>query len=59
MSRYALEEVVQKWAKEDLTVEQAIGQLFLHVENVIERLTFLEKKEKERGKADEEDNGQS
>ena len=45
MSRYALEEVVQKWAKEELTVEQAIGQLFLHIENVIERLNFLEKKE--------------
>lgn len=43
MSRYDLEEIVQKWAKEDLTQEQVIGQLLLHVKHLDERLTKTEK----------------
>lgn len=43
VSRYDLEEIVQKWAKEDLTQEQVIGQLLLHVKHLDERLTQTEK----------------
>lgn len=54
MSRYDLDEIVQKWAKEDLTQEQVIGQLLLHLKHLDERLTKVEKEPEERVKGSKE-----
>ncbi|MEM7127088.1 MAG: hypothetical protein AAF702_12225 [Chloroflexota bacterium] len=43
MSRYDLDEVVQRWAREELTAEQAIGQILLHLEDLRKRMEQLEK----------------
>jgi hypothetical protein len=42
MKKYPLEELVLKWEREELTTEQAIGQLFLWLVNVVERILRLE-----------------
>ena len=42
MSTYGLEEVIQRWSAEKLTVEQAIGQILLLIREMDERLQELE-----------------
>jgi hypothetical protein len=42
MKKYPVEELVLKWEREELTVEQAIGQLLLWLVNVVERVIRLE-----------------
>lgn len=44
MSTYGLEEVIRRWEREGLTVEQAIGQVLLLLQSVEERLRELERK---------------
>lgn len=41
---YTLPELVKRWEREDLTVEQAIGQIFLWLEELVERVQRLEKR---------------
>ncbi len=42
MKKYPLPELVQKWAREEVTVEQAIGQILLWIMALAERVTKLE-----------------
>lgn len=44
MSTYGLEEVIRRWERAGLTVEQAIGQILLLLQNIEERLRELERK---------------
>lgn len=43
MSQYPMEELVKLWATEQLTPEQAIGQLLLQVKSILKRLAELER----------------
>lgn len=43
MSEYNLPQLIQMWQQESITVEQAIGQLFLHLDKVVTRLGQLER----------------
>jgi len=43
MAVYQLEELLQLWAGEKITAEQAIGQLLLHYRTLAERVGALEK----------------
>lgn len=42
MNRYEIEQLIKLWALEQLTAEQAIGQLLLHVKELTEQLSRLE-----------------
>ena len=42
MKRYPLSELVKKWEREDVTVEQAVGQLLLWLVSMVERVDKLE-----------------
>ncbi len=44
MSTYGLDEVIQRWEREGLTVEQAVGQILLLLQIVEQRLRDLERK---------------
>lgn len=44
MSTYGLEEVISRWERGTLTMEQAIGQILLLLQVVEERLRDLERK---------------
>jgi hypothetical protein len=44
MSTYGLEEVIRRWERGGLTVEQAIGQILLLLQDIEERLRELERK---------------
>lgn len=44
MSTYGLEEVIRRWERDGLTVEQAIGQILLLLQVIEERLRDLERK---------------
>jgi len=48
MTKYAIEELIRRWAMEELTADQAIGQLLLHVKELIERVSKLEQSERGR-----------
>ena len=42
VKKYPALELVNKWEREELTVEQAIGQLLLWMVALVERVTKLE-----------------
>jgi hypothetical protein len=42
MKKYPVVELVKKWEREEITVEQAIGQLMLWLIALVERVTRLE-----------------
>ncbi|MDX1521891.1 MAG: hypothetical protein R3264_09705 [Anaerolineae bacterium] len=42
-SQYPLSDLMKRWAREELTVEQAIGQMLLWLTDLSERLVSLEK----------------
>ena len=42
MSQYDLTNLIKRWAQESVTVEQTIGQILLHLEEVLERIKKLE-----------------
>jgi len=42
MSIYELPDVIKRWEREELTIEQSVGQLLLHLQSLLERLNILE-----------------
>jgi hypothetical protein len=42
MKRYELPELIKRWERDDLTAEQAIGQILLWLVALVERLSRLE-----------------
>lgn len=44
MGTYKLEDVIKRWERDELTVEQAIGQLFLLVQDLSGRLGKVEQR---------------
>jgi hypothetical protein len=44
MGTYGLQEVIRRWKQEDLTVQQAIGQILLLLKIFEQRLQELERK---------------
>ena len=42
-SQYPLSDLMKRWAREELTVEQAIGQMLLWLTDLSERLVNLER----------------
>ena len=42
MKRYSLTELVKRWEREELTVEQAIGQILLWLVSLLERVDKVE-----------------
>ena len=44
MAVYNLNELTKLWAQEKITSEQAIGQILLHISDLVERLNRLEQK---------------
>lgn len=44
MGTYGLEGVIQAWEREQLTIEQAIGQILLLLRELEERLRLLERR---------------
>jgi hypothetical protein len=42
VKKYPASELIKKWEREELTADQAIGQLLLWVAALVERVTKLE-----------------
>ncbi len=57
MSTYPLDTLIQKWGRGDLTVEQVIGQMLLHLRDLQEAMLSLERQgyRRPQAPADEED----
>ena len=43
MSKYDFEELVKMWALEQITTEQAIGQMLLQLRELLDRVNRLER----------------
>ncbi|GEM_PF-2018405 len=43
MSKYNIEDLVRLWATEKLTPEQAMGQVLLHLRELLERIEKVER----------------
>ena len=50
MSSYTLDELIKKWAKEELTPEQTIGQVLLQMQTLSTRIGNLEKRSEQNRK---------
>ena len=50
-SQYPLSDLMKRWAREELTVEQAIGQMLLWLSDLSERLVNLERSQSDDPKA--------
>lgn len=50
MSGYTLNELIKKWTKEDLTTEQAVGQILLQMKTLSTRIGTLEKRSEQNRK---------
>lgn len=46
MKKYDLTDLIKRWEREELTVEQAVGQILLWVGALSERVTKLEAKQR-------------
>ena len=44
MKRYPLQDLIKRWEREDLTAEQAIGQIMLWLDFLSQRVTKLERR---------------
>jgi hypothetical protein len=44
MGTYSIETLIRKWGLNEMTTEQAIGQIFLILQNLVRRLEVLEGK---------------
>lgn len=44
MSSYELSQMIKMWERDQITTEQAIGQLLLHLRQLSERIGILEKR---------------
>lgn len=49
---YTLDHLVRMWATEQLTVEQIIGQVLLHLNDMKARLTVLEQQQPAQNRSD-------
>jgi hypothetical protein len=49
-NRYPLDELVKRWEREDLSVEQAIGQILLWLVYLLRQVVKLEVKQREAQK---------
>jgi hypothetical protein len=49
MSRYELPQLIKRWEQEAISPEQAIGQLLLHVQDLLTRVKSLEQQLQRRG----------
>ena len=56
MSSYNLNQIIKMWTKEELTTEQAVGQILLQMQTISTRVGTLEKRfeqnRKENGNKD-------
>ena len=43
MNTYDVSQIIKMWERMEITVDQAIGQLLLHVQHLSQRLTTLER----------------
>jgi hypothetical protein len=43
MKRYPLQDLIKRWEREDLTAEQAIGQIMLWLDFLSQRVAKLER----------------
>lgn len=43
MSTYKISEIIKMWEHVELTVDQAIGQLMLHIQELTQRVNTLER----------------
>lgn len=50
MKKYPASELIKKWEREELTADQAIGQLLLWIAALVERVTKLEVTQENRKK---------
>ena len=44
MSRYDVQQLISMWARERLTLEQAMGQILLHIDDLSRRVSEVEKR---------------
>lgn len=44
MNTYDINQIIKMWERMEITVDQAIGQLSLHVQNLSQRLTAIERR---------------
>lgn len=49
MSRYELSQLIKLWKQNAITTEQAIGQLLLHLQELLDRVKTLEQQIQRRG----------
>lgn len=49
MSRYDLPQLIKRWEQSAISPEQAIGQLLLHVQDLLTRVKSLEQQLQRRG----------
>jgi hypothetical protein len=54
MSSYNLDQIIKKWIKEELTTEQAVGQILQQMQLLSARVGTLEKRFEKRRKESEE-----
>ncbi len=45
---YAMSELIKRWEREELTLEQAIGQILLWLNDISERLQQVEAKQRQQ-----------
>lgn len=43
MNTYDVSQIIKMWERMEITVDQAIGQLLLHVQDLSQRLTAIER----------------
>lgn len=46
MKKYELSDLVKRWEREDLTLEQAVGQLLLWLDDLVDRMNKVEIKQR-------------
>ncbi|MEZ4861033.1 MAG: hypothetical protein R3C14_07000 [Caldilineaceae bacterium] len=44
MNTYDMSQIIKMWEHMEITVDQAIGQLMLHVQHLTQRVTALERR---------------
>jgi hypothetical protein len=49
MGTYSLDEIIQRWFAEDLTAEQVIGQILQVLQELTQRVTDLENRNRPEG----------
>lgn len=50
MKKYPVSELIKKWEREDISVEQAIGQILLWLVGLVERVARLEARQQKLGR---------